>query len=54
MIIIFAFTWSAGGNLDDETRFKFSRYLRDGLITKVHEYYPYEGHIYDFWVDFET
>ena len=51
MVIIFSFIWSAGANLHDSSRNKFSQYIK-GKILKHFSGFPFEGEVYDYYCDF--
>lgn len=56
MVLIFSFIWSAGANLHDSpkdnSRIRFSQYIK-GKILKFFSGFPYEGEVYDYFIDFE-
>lgn len=57
MVMIFAFVWSAGANLHDalkdNSRVKFSQQIKNRIL-KFYSSFPYEGEIYDYFIDFKT
>ena len=57
MVMIFAFVWSAGANLHDSlkdnSRVKFSQQIKNKIL-KFYSSFPYEGEIYDYFIDFKT
>ena len=57
MVMIFAFVWSAGANLHDavkdNSRVKFSQQIKNKIL-KFYSSFPYEGEIYDYFIDFKT
>ena len=52
MVLIFSFVWSAGANLHDSSRTKFSQYIK-GKILKYFSGFPFEGEVYDYYCDFQ-
>ena len=48
MAVIFAFIWSAGGNIYDENRKEFSIQLIRSKILKIITSFPFDGDIYDY------
>jgi len=56
LIFIFSFIWSAGANLHDNprdnSRLRFSQSIK-GKFLKIFTGFPYEGDIYDYYVNFE-
>lgn len=56
MVLIFAFVWSAGANLwdslKDNSRIKFSHTIKNKIL-KFYSSFPYEGEIYDYFIDFD-
>lgn len=57
MVMIFSFVWSAGANLQDSikenSRVKFSQQIKNKIL-KFYSSFPYEGEIYDYYIDFKT
>jgi|NOAtaT_7_FD_contig_41_3611280_length_2765_multi_2_in_0_out_0_2 hypothetical protein len=57
MVLLFAFVWSAGGNLQDNprnnSRVKFSSHIK-GKILKILSGFPIDGEVYDYYPDFVT
>jgi len=53
-IFIFCFIWSAGANFDDVSRKKFNNEIHNYFRRGIYDGFPYEGEIYDYYVDFET
>ena len=51
MVLIFSFIWSAGGNLHDNSRLKFSQYIKSKIL-KHFSGFPFEGEVYDYYADF--
>lgn len=56
MVLIFSFVWSAGANLwdslKDNSRIKFSHTIKNKIL-KFYSSFPYEGEIYDYFIDFD-
>jgi len=52
MIFIFAFIWSVGGNLDDESRPKLNEEMRINFI-RICQNIP-EGDLYEYYIDLNT
>jgi dynein heavy chain len=52
MVLIFSFVWSAGANLHDSSRGKFSQYIK-GKILKHFSGFPFEGEVYDYFCEFQ-
>jgi dynein heavy chain len=56
MVLIFSFVWSAGANLHDNpkdnSRLRFSQHIK-GKILKFFNGFPYEGEVYDYYIDFQ-
>jgi dynein heavy chain len=56
MVLIFAFVWSTGANLQDNpkdnSRLRFSQHIK-GKILKFFNGFPYEGEVYDYYIDFQ-
>ena len=56
MVLIFSFVWSAGANLSDNpkdnSRIKFSHAIKNKIL-KFYSSFPYEGQIYDYFINFE-
>lgn len=56
MVLIFSFVWSAGANLydaiKDNSRVKFSHAIKNKIL-KFYSSFPYEGEIYDYFIDFD-
>lgn len=52
MVLIFSFVWSAGANLHDSSRGKFSQYIK-GKILKHFSGFPFEGEVYDYYCEFQ-
>lgn len=57
LILIFSFIWSVGGNLFDgqpwNSRQKYSQFIKSKIL-KVFTSFPFEGDIYDYFIDFEN
>ena len=57
MVLIFSFVWSAGANLHDSikdnSRVKFSQHIKNKIL-KFYSSFPYEGEIYDYFIDFKA
>jgi len=53
LILIFALIWSLGGNIHDSTKNQFSNFLKLKIMS-VYTSFPYDGEIYDFYIDFKT
>lgn len=55
MIIIFGFIWSAGGNVYDsiyyQGRAKYSKFIKSKILG-FYTGFPFEGEIYDYYIDF--
>lgn len=51
-MFIFSFIWSAGGNLHDSSRQKFSQVIK-GKILKILTGFPFDGDVFDYYVNFE-
>ena len=52
MIFIFSFVWSAGGNLQDLSRVKFSQYMRQKFL-KLYSSFLFDGEVFDYFIDFQ-
>lgn len=56
MIFIFSFIWSAGGNLNDDSRMnsrvKFSQFMRQKFL-KVYSSFLFDGEVFDYYIDFQ-
>jgi len=56
LILIFSFIWSIGGNLYDgmpwNSRQKYSQFIKSKIL-KIYTSFPFEGDIYDYFIDFE-
>lgn len=52
MIFAFSFIWSAGANLHDSSRSKFSQTIK-GRILKILTGFPFEGDMFDYYISFE-
>lgn len=52
MIFIFAFIWSAGGNLHDLSRIKFSQHMRQKFL-KLYSSFLFDGEVFDYFIDFQ-
>ena len=53
MILIFSLSWAMGGNTNDDTKNKFSNFFKLKIMS-LYPNYPYDGEIYDFYIDFDT
>src|SRR6185437_15608711 len=53
LVMIFSMIWSLGGNLNDQSKVKFSSYLKMKIMG-IYTNFPYDGEIYDFYIDFNT
>jgi len=53
MILIFSLGWAMGGNTNDETKNKFSNFFKLKIMS-LYPNFPYDGEIYDFYIDFDT
>lgn len=51
MVLIFSYIWSAGANLQDNSRQAFSQYLK-GKIISLFSGFPFEGDVYDYYCDY--
>lgn len=52
MVFVQAFIWSAGGNLHDSTRGKFSASIKNKIL-KLITGFPFEGEVFDYWANFK-
>lgn len=52
MAFVFSFIWSAGGNLHDSTRSKFSQTIKNKIL-KLITGFPFEGDIFDYWANYK-
>lgn len=52
MIFIFSFIWSAGGNLHDSSRPKFSQTIKSKIL-KILSGFPFDGEVFDYYINFE-
>lgn len=56
MVFVFSFVWSVGANLQDNprenSRTKFSQYIKNRILKNFSINLPYEGEVYDYYVDF--
>jgi len=52
MIFIFSFIWSAGGNLQDLSRAKFSQHMRQKFL-KLYSSFLFDGEVFDYFIDFQ-
>jgi dynein heavy chain len=50
----FAFIWSLGGNLADESRVKFDTFVRENVLKEIEVEFPEEDSIFDYLVDVES
>eukprot|EP00818_Percolomonas_sp_WS_P004783 CAMPEP_0117442044 /NCGR_PEP_ID=MMETSP0759-20121206/3945_1 /TAXON_ID=63605 /ORGANISM="Percolomonas cosmopolitus, Strain WS" /LENGTH=4215 /DNA_ID=CAMNT_0005233913 /DNA_START=112 /DNA_END=12759 /DNA_ORIENTATION=- len=53
LYFIFALIWSVGGNLDEDSRNKFSIFLQPLIQEVIMPDFPTEGDIYDYYVHIE-
>ncbi len=53
MYLVFAYIWSLGANLDDNSRAKFNTFASD-LIRQIAPDFPDEGTVFDYFVDIES